>query len=184
MGAALTFLRPTADHHKGQRMGAALTFLEAYGRSANGGSFDISGGLRQVWRGVLLIATINSERYCQTLCKRLPKLLTDHHKGQRMGAALTFLEAYGRGLPKLLTDHHKGQRMGGSFDISGGLRQTTIKGQRMGAALTFLRPTAVIVPVILSTVSPDHSPGCSPSCQIVQSSAWGSQAAANDRRTN
>ncbi|GFW72473.1 hypothetical protein TNCV_3797011 [Trichonephila clavipes] len=38
----------------------------------------------------------HSYRYCQTLCKRVANLLTDHHKGQRMGAALTFLEAYGR----------------------------------------------------------------------------------------
>ncbi|GFV43000.1 HTH_48 domain-containing protein [Trichonephila clavipes] len=50
----------------------------------------------QVSRTLLLEFVTQKLGYRKFCARWLPKLLTDRHKGQRMGAALTFLEACGR----------------------------------------------------------------------------------------
>ncbi|GFV34344.1 mariner Mos1 transposase [Trichonephila clavipes] len=76
------------DHHKGQRIVAALTFLEAYDRHGDSLLDRIVTG-DETWdrQGVLLInflergAAINSERYCQTL-RNLRRAVQNKRRGQ------------------------------------------------------------------------------------------------------
>lgn len=50
----------------------------------------------QVSRTLLFEIVTQRLRYHKFCARWVPKILTDHHKGQRMGAALSFLEAYDR----------------------------------------------------------------------------------------
>lgn len=57
---------------------------------------ELSLSFPQVSRTLLFEIVTQKLRYHKFCARWVPKLFTDHHKGQRMGAALTFLEAYDR----------------------------------------------------------------------------------------